>query len=130
MVDYEIDGPTYQAVADQIMDDVPDIPEPHLRIQVDYDGGENLFYTIESHGENRERYHDEWGSYRITESIDFSDGDFDYVHDFLSATLEDSTGEIPLMYNGEVIRENLGDLRAFNVEDKSYPAEEESTPAT
>lgn len=114
MIDDNREGPTYYAVASQILDDIPgEVPEPHLRVIVDYDEeSEMLAYTIESHHED-EYGERTWQDVDIIETLSFSD-DIDEIDDFLAGTPEDSIREIPLMYNGAIIRNNLGDLDAFD----------------
>jgi len=129
MVDYTKDGPTYQAVADQIMDDVPgDVPTPFLRITVEYNEDESLYYFIESHHEDRYPIDRSWESFKLSGEIAFGDPDFENVHDYLSGVLKESTGEIPLMYNGHILRDNSLGHKAFGI-DEDFVSTENSFEA-
>lgn len=114
MVDYEVCGETYQAIADMIKDDLPDLPSPFLRITVDFDRElERISYSIESHHENHELYPVD-DVFHIEESFEFSDKGFEEAEDFLAANLVDNFTDIPLKYNQDILNENYGGMNAFD----------------
>lgn len=111
MMDDNREGPTYYAVASQILDDIPgEVPEPHLRVIVDYDEeSEMLAYTIESHHE-AEYGERTWQDVDIIETLSFSD-DIDEIAHFSFGVSSDRYDTAPEARNVAPISSKLSSTK-------------------